>query len=69
MQNDNTTPNMHEEERKKATENVYKSLKKGGVNYFPLTVPEHIQLLKQTGFQHVYVFWYSYMQMGIYGVK
>lgn len=105
---------MHEDERKKATENVYKSLKKGGifisfenvvpedteikemellrwgryqqrhgkteaetkahnarcgVNYFPLTVPEHIRLLKQTGFQHVHVFWYSYMQMGIYGVK
>lgn len=105
---------MHEEERKRATENVYKSLKKGGiyisfenvvpkdsdikemellrwgryqqrhgktqaeakahnarcgVNYFPLTVPEHIQLLKQTGFRYVHVFWYSYMQMGIYGMK
>lgn len=105
---------MHEDERKKATENVYKALKKGGiyisfenvvpedtdikemellrwgryqqrhgktqaeakahnarcgVNYFPLTVSEHMQLLKQTGFRYVHVFWYSYMQMGIYGVK
>ena len=40
-----------------------------GVNYFPLTVSAHIRLLKQTGFRHVHVFWYSYMQMGIYGVK
>lgn len=105
---------MHEDERKKATENVYKALKKGGiyisfenvvpedtdikemellrwgryqqrhgktqaeakahnarcgVNYFPLTVSEHMQLLKQTGFRYVHVFWYSYMQMGIYGLK
>lgn len=40
-----------------------------GVNYFPLTVNQHIQLLKDVGFQKVHVFWYSYMQMGIYGVK
>lgn len=40
-----------------------------GVNYFPLTVSEHIELLKQTGFEHVHVFWCSYMQMGIYGIK
>ena len=105
---------MHEEERKKATENVYRALKKGGiyisfenvvpedetvksmellrwgryqqrhgktpaeakahnarcgVNYFPLTTSEHIALLKQTGFEHIQIFWYSYMQMGIYGIK
>lgn len=105
---------MHEEERKKSTENVYKALKKGGifisfenvipedevvksnellrwgqyqqrhgkteaeakahnarcgVNYFPITVSQHIDLLKNSGFEHVHVFWYSYMQMGIYAIK
>lgn len=40
-----------------------------GVNYYPITVPEHIELLKNTGFKHVHVFWYSCMQMGIYGIK
>lgn len=40
-----------------------------GVHYFPLTVMQHIQLLKDTGFSKVHVFWYSYMQMGIYGIK
>ncbi|MDO5520354.1 MAG: class I SAM-dependent methyltransferase [bacterium] len=40
-----------------------------GVNYFPLTVNQHIQLLKQIGFKKVHIFWYSYMQMGIYGIK
>ena len=105
---------FHEEERKKATECVYRALRKNGiyicfenvipeneevktfelqrwaryqerhgktkeeakahnarcgVNYFPLTVAQQIQLLKDVGFCKVQVFWYSYMQMGIYGIK
>lgn len=105
---------MHEEERKKATDNVFRALKKDGiyisfenvipeddkiksmellrwgryqirngktesqakahnqrcgVNYFPLTVSQHIELLKNAGFKHIHVFWYSYMQMGIYAIK
>lgn len=40
-----------------------------GKNYFPLTMAQHIQLLKDTGFRKVHIFWSSYMQMGIYGIK
>lgn len=40
-----------------------------GVNYFPLTVDQHVRLLKEVGFRKVHVFWFSYMQMGIYGIK
>ena len=40
-----------------------------GVNYFPITGEQHIQLLKKTGFRAVHVFWISYMQMGIYAIK
>ena len=40
-----------------------------GVNYFPISVEQHIALLRKTGFQLVYVFWKSYMQMGILGIK
>ena len=40
-----------------------------GVNYFPLTVEEHIGLLEKTGFRAVHVFWISYMQMGVYALK
>lgn len=40
-----------------------------GKNYFPLTAIQHIQLLKDAGFSKVHIFWCSYMQMGIYGVK
>ena len=40
-----------------------------GTYYFPISVKDHIHLLKEAGFQHVYVFWKTYMQMGIMGVK
>lgn len=105
---------MQEEERKKATECVYRAMTKGGIyinfeniipedeeiktfellrwgryqqrhgkteeeakahnsrcgkNYFPLTANQHIQLLKDVGFSKVHIFWCSYMQMGIYGIK
>lgn len=105
---------MHEAQRLKATEHVYRALKKGGVyinfenvtpedeevktmelkrwgryqirhgkteaearehnarcgvNYFPISIAEHIELLKKVGFEHIHVFWYSYMQMGIYAIK
>ena len=44
-------------------------LARRGKNYFPITVKEHIAVLKQAGFEKIHVFWRSYMQMGIYAVK
>lgn len=40
-----------------------------GVYYFPMTVEDHVTCMKHAGFTSVYVFWRSYMQMGIMGVK
>ena len=40
-----------------------------GTSYFPITIPQHIRLLKDTGFSDVHVFWYSCMQMGVYAFK
>lgn len=105
---------MKEIDRKKAVDNVFKSLKEGGifisfenvipkdeyvknielkrwgryqinhgkteeeakahnarcgVNYYPITVDKHREILKYAGFSHVHVFWYSYMQMGVYAIK
>jgi len=37
--------------------------------YFPITVEEHINLLKSSGFKIVELLWYSYMQAGFYGIK
>ena len=38
-------------------------------NYFPITVNEHFELLRQTGFQVVELFWISHMQAGFYAIK
>jgi tRNA (cmo5U34)-methyltransferase len=37
--------------------------------YFPISVEEHLKLLRETGFRTVELFWYSYMQAGFYCIK
>jgi tRNA (cmo5U34)-methyltransferase len=37
--------------------------------FFPITVNEHIKLLKETGFQTVELFWKSHIQAGFYAIK
>lgn len=37
--------------------------------YFPITIEEHLKLLRETGFRTVELFWYSYMQAGFYCIK
>lgn len=37
--------------------------------YFPITVKDHLELLKRAGFKMYELFWYSYMQAGFYGIK
>ena len=37
--------------------------------YFPVTVQEHLTLLKETGFKTVELFWKSHMQAGFYAIK
>jgi tRNA (cmo5U34)-methyltransferase len=40
-----------------------------GKEYFPITVIDHVKLLKGSGFSIVELFWMSYMQAGFYAVK
>ena len=40
-----------------------------GVDYFPLTVEEHLRMLRDCGFRVVELLWYSVMQAGFYCVK
>jgi tRNA (cmo5U34)-methyltransferase len=40
-----------------------------GVEYFPITVDEHLSLLRKTDFSIVEILWYSYMQAGFYCIK
>lgn len=37
--------------------------------YFPITVEDHLALLRGIGFSAVELLWYSYMQAGFYGIK
>ena len=40
-----------------------------GTVFLPITISEHMELLKSAGFTKICLFWMSYMQMGIYCVK
>lgn len=40
-----------------------------GVDYFPLTVGTHFELMRECGFQGVELIWMSYMQAGFMGIK
>lgn len=37
--------------------------------YFPVTITEQIHVLQKCGFKNVEIFWCSYMQVGILGIK
>jgi tRNA (cmo5U34)-methyltransferase len=37
--------------------------------FFPITVEEHLKLLREVGFEKVGLLWYSYVQAGVYGIK
>jgi tRNA (cmo5U34)-methyltransferase len=37
--------------------------------YFPITIEEHLKLLRDTGFSTVEIFWYAQMQAGFYAIK
>lgn len=40
-----------------------------GTEYFPITVSEHLYLLKECGFKCAEILWYSYVQAGFLAIK
>jgi len=40
-----------------------------GVEVFPITIEEHLKLLKECGFTSVNVLWQSYLQAGFWAIK
>jgi len=48
---------------------VAEHLKRFNTEYFPITVDEHLALLKGVGFRTVELFWFSQMQAVFYGIK
>lgn len=44
-------------------------MKRFGKEYYPITVEEHLALLRKTGFRVVELLWFAYMQSGYYCIK
>jgi tRNA (cmo5U34)-methyltransferase len=55
--------------RGRTEEEIKKHLERFDSEYFPITIEEHLRLLRETGFRTVELFWYSYMQAGFYCIK
>jgi tRNA (cmo5U34)-methyltransferase len=53
----------------KSQEEVDHHLARFDHEYFPITVEQHLDLLRNVGFSTVELFWYSYLQAGFYCIK
>lgn len=53
----------------RSEEEIKKHLERFDVEYFPITIEDHLKLLRETGFKTVELFWFSYMQAGFYCIK
>lgn len=53
----------------KSLEECNEHIKRYGKDYFPISISEHIQRMKNCGFRSVEILWLSNMQVGFWGVK
>lgn len=53
----------------KKEEEINQHLERFDVEYFPITVEDHLAILRDTGFSTVEILWYSYLQAGFYCIK
>ncbi len=53
----------------RSPEVVKAHLERFGRDYFPVTLDEHLKLLRDSGFRAAEVLWYSHMQAGFWAVK
>ncbi len=56
-------------EQGRSTSEVESHRKRFNIRYFPITIEEHLDQLRNTGFQVAEIFWLSYMQAGFFAVK
>lgn len=50
-------------------EQTVNHMKRRGTELFPITIDEHIKLLKEVGFKSADLLWSSYMQAGFFAIK
>lgn len=53
----------------KSPDEVSRHINRYGIEFLPISINSHIDLLRNTGFASVEVFWISFMQAGFYAVK
>ena len=53
----------------RSTEECGKHISRYKKAYFPITIPEHLELLKRSGFENSEILWVSNMQVGLLGIK
>lgn len=53
----------------KSFEESDKHIERYGKDYFPITLEEHLKLMRYCGFRAVEILWLSNMQVGFWGVK
>jgi tRNA (cmo5U34)-methyltransferase len=53
----------------KDTEEIEQHLDRFDVEYFPITIEDHLSILRNAGFKTVELLWYSYLQAGFYCIK
>ena len=52
-----------------SAEDVQMHIDRRGIEVFPITIEEHIKLLRECGFKSVDLLWTSYLQAGFWAVK
>lgn len=57
------------EEHGNSSEDVRMHIERRGVEVFPITIAQHLELLKKCGFRSVNVLWTSYLQAGFWAIK
>lgn len=57
------------QEHGNSSEDVRMHIERRGVEVFPITIAQHMELLKKCGFRSVNVLWISYLQAGFWTIK
>ncbi len=53
----------------KPVEEARRHVERYGVEFFPITIEQHLKVLREAGFATVELLWYSCVQAGFYGIK
>lgn len=53
----------------KSSEEAEKHISRYKKDYHPISVSEHLEIMKKCGFVEVELLWLSYMQVGMLGIK